>query len=159
MALIMNEKIKASEVQLLDLDGNSLGEMATKEALKLANEKVADLVCTNIMQSPPLCQLVARGKAKSVLKQGDQAPKKSKEIRLTPNIEQHDYDTKLNQCEKLLSSGHPVDLVIKLSGKQGELAKKLLQQIIDDLKAIGKPATGIQLSGKQAAVTLQPLIK
>jgi len=86
MALIMNDKIKASEVQLLALDGKPLGEMPTKDALKLAKDQGADLVCLNIMQSPPQCQLVARGKAKSVLKRDDQAPKKSKEIRLKPKI-------------------------------------------------------------------------
>lgn len=156
MALIMNEKIKAVEVELLDLEGNLLGELPTAKALQMAKEQQADLVCINMMQSPPRCQLIARGKAKTAIKPGSDTPKKSKEIRLTPTIEQHDYETKLKQCEKLLTSGHPVDLVIKLSGKQGPIAKELLQQIINDLKSAGKPASGIQLSGKQAAVTINP---
>ncbi|MCM3635369.1 translation initiation factor IF-3 [Paenibacillus camelliae] len=156
MALMMNEKIKAAEVELLDLDGQNLGYLATKKALQLAKEQQADLVCINIMSSPPQCQLIARGKAKQVVQPKSSAPKKEKEIRLTPTIEQHDYDTKLKQCEKLLQSGHPVALVIKLSGKQGPQAKALLEQVIIDLKAYGKAATGIQLSGKQAAVTILP---
>lgn len=157
MALIMNEKIKASEVELLDLEGNLIGELATQKALQLAKEQQADLVCINMMKSPPQCQLIARGKAKAQAKKADDnTPKKEKEIRLTPAIEQHDYDTKLKQCEKLLASGHPVSLVIKLSGKQGQIAKELLQQLIQDLKPYGTPASGIQLSGKQAAVTIMP---
>lgn len=156
MALIMNEKIKAAEVELLDQEGQNLGYVATKKALQLAKEQQADLVCVNIMSSPPLCQLIVRGKAKQVTQPKNQTPKKEKEIRLTPTIEQHDYDTKLKQCEKLLQSGHPVALVIKLSGKQGQQAKVLLEQLITDLKPHGKAATGIQLSGKQAAVTILP---
>lgn len=156
MVLIMNDKIKAAEVELLDQEGENLGHIATKKALQIAKEQQSDLVCLNMMCSPPLCQLVIRGKAKQVAQQKNTAPKKEKEIRLTPTIEQHDYDTKLKQCEKLLKSGHPVALVIKLSGKQGPQAKALLEQLISDLKPYGKASTGIQLSGKQAAVTILP---
>lgn len=156
MALIMNDKIKAREVELLDCEGNLLGDIQTAKALQLAKEQQADLVCIDIMQSPPKCQLIPRGRAKQIAKAKDAAPKKTKEIRLTPMIEDHDYETKRSQCKKLLADGHSVALVIKLSGKQGAAAKALLQQLIDDLKQQGKPATGIQLSGKQATVTLIP---
>jgi len=158
MALLMNENIKASEVDLLDLEGQSIGIVTTNEALQHAKDQKADLVCINIMTSPPQCQLISRGKAKQALQAKDKStPKKEKEIRLTPTIETHDYDTKLRQCQKLLETGHPVALVIKLSGKQEPAAKSLLEELIADLKPYGKPATGIQLSGKQAAVTVLPL--
>lgn len=157
MATIMNEQIKAMEVNLLDQDGQTLGIITTGKAIELAKQQKADLVVIDIMTSPPLCQIIARGKAKQVLQKEQASLKKSKEIRLTPTIEQHDLDTKVNQIQKLLKSGHPVDLVIKVSGKQSSQAKSLVEEILVELKASGKAASGIQVSGKQVAVTIEPL--
>jgi translation initiation factor IF-3 len=160
--LLMNEQIKSSEVLLTGLNGESLGVLSRQEALALAKEAKADLVCTSLMSSPPPCKLVSRGSAKA---QRDQENKESrlkegsgkvKELRLTPDIEDHDYDTKLRQAAKLLDSGNRVLLVVKISGKEGPKAKALLDRLVADLSGSGKKATGIQLSGKQAAVEMLP---
>ncbi|OUS69361.1 translation initiation factor IF-3 [Paenibacillus sp. MY03] len=160
--LLMNEQIKSSEVLLTGLNGESLGVLSRQEALALAKEAKADLVCTSLMSSPPPCKLVSRGSAKA---QRDQENKESrlkegsgkvKELRLTPDIEDHDYDTKLRQAAKLLDSGNRVLLVVKISGKEGPKAKALLERLVADLSGSGKKATGIQLSGKQAAVEMLP---
>lgn len=161
--LIMNEAIKVSEVLLTGLDGESLGVVSRDEALAMAKELKADLVCDSLMSSPPPCRLVARGAAK---REKDQAGKearqtsgqiKVKEIRLTPHIEEHDYDTKCRQAEKLLQGGNGVLLVVKIQGKEGPAAKALLERLVSDLKESGSRKTGIQLSGKQAAVELLPI--
>ncbi|QNK57134.1 translation initiation factor IF-3 [Paenibacillus sp. PAMC21692] len=161
--LLMNEQIKSSEVLLTGLNGESLGVLSRQEALALAKEAKADLVCTSLMSSPPPCKLVSRGSAKA---QRDQENKESrlkegsgkvKELRLTPDIEDHDYDTKLRQAAKLLDSGNRVLLVVKISGKEGPKAKALLERLVADLSESGKKATGIQLSGKQAAVEMLPV--
>lgn len=81
---------------------------------------------------------------------------KVKEIRLTPQIEEHDYDTKLRQAEKLLKSGDAVHFVVRVKGKEGAAAKELLERLIADLSDAGRKTSGIQLSGKQAAVQLNP---
>ncbi|SEO38555.1 translation initiation factor IF-3 [Paenibacillus sp. OV219] len=161
--LIMDEKIKASEVLLTGLDGEDLGIVSREEALRMAKERGVSLVCTSLMSSPPPCKLISKGAAKQDAsaqkreeKKKDQ-PLKAKEIRLTPHIEDHDYDTKLRQCEKLLASGNAVDLVVRIQGKEGAKAKELLEQLVKDLAGSGKKETGIQLSGKQAAVKLLPL--
>lgn len=160
--LLMNEQIKSLEVALTGVNGESLGVVSRKEALSLAKEAKADLVCTSLMSSPPPCKLVERGAAKA---QRDQENKegrlkdgagKVKELRLTPDIEEHDYDTKLRQAVKLLESGNRLQLVVKISGKEGPKAKALLERLVADLAASGKKATGIQLSGKQAAVEMLP---
>lgn len=161
--LLINEAIKSSEVLLTGLNGETLGVLTREEALALAKEAKADLVCTSLMSSPPPCKLVSRGAAKSQrdqekkesrLKEG---PGKVKELRLTPDIEDHDYDTKLRQAAKLLEGGNRVQLVVRISGKEGPKAKSLLERLTADLAGSGKKATGIQLSGKQAAVELLPL--
>jgi translation initiation factor IF-3 len=157
--MIMNEKIKASEVQLTGLSGENLGVVATSEALTLAKKLKVDLVCTSLMSSPPPCKLIGAGTAKQEAQQNrkrEQAPK-LKEIRLTPQIEDHDYETKKQQAERILKSGDAVMLVVRIQGKEGPKAKELLESLLKDLKTWGSKKTGIQLSGKQAAVQIDPL--
>ena len=123
--MILNEQIKASEVQLTGLNGENLGIVSRYEALSLAKRYKVDLVCTSLMSSPPPCKLMSRGAAKqSAIAQKREVSKKDqpakvKEIRLTPHIEEHDYDTKLRQSEKLLASGNAVELVVIFKARKG----------------------------------------
>ncbi|WP_168118675.1 translation initiation factor IF-3 [Paenibacillus sp. HB172176] len=160
---IMNEQIKSSEVELTGLNGEMLGVVSRADALAMAKAQKADLVCDSLMSSPPPCRLVPRGGAarekelaKKEVKRRD-ASGKVKEIRLTAAIEDHDYDTKLRQASKLLEAGNVVLLVVKLQGKEGPKAKSLLERMLKDLASAGKKRTGIQLSGKQAAVELESI--
>ncbi|WP_182299125.1 translation initiation factor IF-3 [Cohnella cholangitidis] len=161
--MILNEKIKASEVLLTGVNGEDLGIVSRDEALAMARKLKVDLACTSLFSSPPPCKLVARGAAKQEAAKQKQderkkdQPLKVKEIRLTANIEDHDYDTKCRQAEKLLASGNAVQLVVKIQGKEGPKAKELLERLLKDLAASGTKQTGIQVSGKQAAVQVNPL--
>lgn len=157
--MIMNEKIKAAVVELTGLDGEDLGVIPTSEALAMAKSLKVDLVCTSLMASPPPCRLISAGRAKEEAQQsGKQArAPKLKEIRLTPQIEDHDYETKKQQAERILKAGDSVLLVVQVRGKEGERARKLLEELTRDLGSLGRKKTGIQLSGKQAAVQLDPL--
>lgn len=157
--MIRNEQIKAAEVRLTGLDGEELGIVATAEALALARRHKVDLICTSLYSSPPPCRLARAGDVKQERQQAAKAARapKAKEIRLTPHIEEHDYETKQRQIEKLLRSGAPVQAVVRIQGKEGAAAKALLERLIRDCKTCGRQSTGIQLSGKQAAVELIPL--
>lgn len=156
--IMMNEKIKAAEVQLTGLNGEALGIVSRTEALAMAKELKADLVCESLMSSPPPCKLMRRGTAKQAAseKKRDvklkEQPAKVKELRLSVEIEQHDYDTKQRQAAKLLQAGNAVLLVVRIKGKEGPKAKELLERLLADLADYGTRQTGIQLSGKQAAV-------
>ncbi|MDR9852742.1 translation initiation factor IF-3 [Paenibacillus sp. VCA1] len=156
--MLMNEKIKASEVELTGLNGEDLGVMPTAEALALAKKLKVDLVCTSLMSSPPPCRLIGAGDAKREKQQAKAAERgmKVKEIRLTPQIEEHDYETKRRQAEKILQSGDAVLLVVRIKGKEGTAAKELLERLAKDLSHAGHRTSGIQLSGKQASVQLNP---
>lgn len=156
--MIMNEKIKASEVQLTGLNGENLGIVATAEALAMAKQLKVDLVCTSLMQSPPPCRLVGAGTVKMEQQQARKRERepKVKEVRLTPHIEEHDYDTKKRQAERILQSGDAVLFVVRIQGKEGAVAKQLLETLLKELRHCGRPDTGIQLSGKQAAVQVSP---
>ncbi|EGG34670.1 translation initiation factor IF-3 [Paenibacillus sp. HGF5] len=159
--LMMNEKIKAREVELTGLNGEELGVVSKDEALALAKRHKADLVCTSLFSSPPPCKLVSRGQAKQEAVKAKQQVSggliKVKEFRLSVHIEDHDYDTKLSQMHKLLAAGKAVQPVIRIQGKEGEAARKLLERLVQDLAEVGKKETGIQVSGKQAAVKLLPI--
>jgi translation initiation factor IF-3 len=160
--MIMNDKIKAFEVRLTGANGEDLGVVPTSEALAMAKKLKVDLVCDSLMSNPPPCRLTGRSNAKqAALQEKQQArkrelPPKVKEIRLTPHIEDHDYDTKKNQAERILSGGDAVLLEVRVQGKEGAHAKELLERLIRDLAHCGQKQTGIQLSGKQAAVQLNP---
>lgn len=157
--IIMNERIKASEVKLTGVNGEDLGIVRTSEALAMARKLKVDLICTSLMSSPPPCKLIGAGAAKQEAQQAGKRERqpKVKEIRLTPQIEDHDYETKKQQAERILKSGDSVMLVVKLQGKEGMKAKQLLEALLKDLSVSGRPQTGIQLSGKQAAVQINSL--
>ncbi|GAE05506.1 translation initiation factor 3 [Paenibacillus sp. JCM 10914] len=125
--IIMNEKIKAKEVELTGFDGEELGIVTRDEALALAKSSKADLVCTSLFSSPPPCKLVRRGMAKQEAAQEKKGqkptagPVKVKEFRLSVHIEEHDYDTKFSQMQKLLSAGKAVQPVIRIQARKGKL--------------------------------------
>ena len=184
VAVLINEQIRASEVDLTGLRGEKLGFVSREEALALAREAGADLVCTSLMSSPPPCSLMPKGKGKDKARAlnaqagkggGGRAagssgagaggrsapaggrPEKAKELRFTAHIEEHDYDTKLRQAEKLLRAGKPVQLVVKASGaKEGAAARSVLERLLADLKDIGTRESGIQPSGKGSQVKVNP---
>lgn len=170
MAVLVNEQIKASEVILTGLHGEQLGVVARDEALAMAISAGADLVCTSLMSSPPPCTLMAKGTGKAAMRKeaadrraedgrasGGGSREKIKELRFTAFIEDHDYETKLRQAEKLLLSGKPVLLNVKAAGaKEAAAAKSVLERLANDLKAAGVKDTGIQSGGKGSQVRLNP---
>ncbi|RCX17740.1 translation initiation factor IF-3 [Fontibacillus phaseoli] len=170
MAVLINEQIKASEVALTGLRGEKLGIVSRAEALAMARSAGADLVCTSLMSSPPPCSLMAKGKAKAAAQKetavrkaetgrasGHGSKEKVKEFRFTAHIEEHDYETKLRQADKLLRSGKPVQCVVKASGaKEAVAAKAVLERLLADLKEVGVKESGIQTSGKGSQVKVNP---
>lgn len=161
--MILNEKIKAQEVQLTGIDGEDLGIMPTKDALRMAKELGVDLVCLSLTTSPPPCQLVKRSDYRQqVVKENAKIRKaekgaKIKELRLSAYIEDHDYDTKKRQAERILTAGDTVQLTVRLEKKETQEAKRLVERLVQDLSKHGKQEKGIQISGKQVTVVVIPL--
>ncbi|MBY9077909.1 translation initiation factor IF-3 [Paenibacillus sp. HN-1] len=170
MAVLMNEQIKASEVSLTGLHGEQLGVISRDEALAMAVSAGADLVCTSLMSSPPPCTLMAKGTGKAAMRKesaarraedsrasGGGSREKAKELRFTAFIEDHDYETKLRQAEKLLLAGKPVLLTVKAAGaKEAAASRAVLERLVNDLKTVGVKDTGIQSGGKGSQVKLNP---
>ncbi|MGR6543478.1 translation initiation factor IF-3 [Paenibacillus tundrae] len=163
--MIKNEKIKASEVHVTGINGEDLGIMSTREALALAKQYKLDLVCTSLMTSPPPCKLIGAGAAKAEAQQDKKKSGKSpdkrkvKEIRLTLQMEDHDRDTKQAQAERILKKGDSVKLVIQVHGiKEGTAGKEWAEQLCQALTEFGTKTTGVQVSGKQVVVQLDPKV-
>lgn len=160
--MIMNEKIKASEVLLTGLNEDDLGIVSTKEALRMAKELKVDLICLSLTSSPPPCQLVHQSDYKNQIEKEKQKNRKVekglkiKEIRLSAFIEEHDYETKKRQAERILVSGDAVQLTVRLEKKESQAAKQLVEQLVKDLSHCGKQEKGIQISGKQVVAMLRP---
>ncbi|WNF35273.1 translation initiation factor IF-3 [Bacillaceae bacterium IKA-2] len=155
--MIKNNKIKAVEVHLTGINGEDLGIVQTSEALAMAKKNKVDLVCTSMLSSPPLCKLIGSGAAKQEKQKArkDERKPKVKEIRLTTNIEDHDYATKKRQAEQILKAGDSVYFVVR--GKESPRSKQLLENLLEEFSQIGKKKTGVQMSGKQTAVQVDPL--
>ena len=109
---MINEQIKDKEVRLIGQDGEQLGIMSAREAMKIAVEAELDLVKIAPMAKPPVCKIIDYGKYKYELVRKEKEAKKKqktvevKEIRLSPNIETNDLNTKINAAKKFISKGN-----------------------------------------------------
>ena len=122
--LFINEQIRAKEVQIIDDEGKKLEPMALNEALELAANKDLDLVLVSPTAVPPICKLMNYGKYKfEQAKREKEAKKKQnvvelKEIRITPNIEEHDFSFKCKNARKFLQDGDKVKITVRFRGRE-----------------------------------------
>ncbi len=122
--LFINEQIRDKEVRVIGEDGEQLGIMSSREALQMAEEAGVDLVKIAPTAKPPVCKLVDYGKYKyEITRKEKEARKKQrvieiKEIRLSPNIDTNDLNTKVNAARKFLSKGDRVKVTLRFRGRE-----------------------------------------
>ena len=122
--LMINEQIRDKEVRVIGENNEQLGIMSSKDALKLAEEAGVDLVKIAPNAAPPVCRIVDYGKFKyDQMKREKEAKKKQhvveiKEIRLTPNIDTNDLNTKMNAARKFLQGGDRVKITLRFRGRE-----------------------------------------
>ena len=122
--LFINEQIRDREVRVIGADGEQLGVMPTREAMKLAEEAGVDLVKIAPTAKPPVCKIVDYGKFKYEQARKDKEAKKKqkiveiKEIRLSPNIDTNDLNTKVNAARKFISKGDRVKVTLRFRGRE-----------------------------------------
>lgn len=121
---LINEQIRDKEIRVIGADGEQLGVMPTKDAQHLADEAELDLVMIAPTAKPPVCRIVDFGKFKyEQLRKEKEARKKQKiveikEIRLSPNIDTNDLNTKINAAKKFLSKGNKVKITLRFRGRE-----------------------------------------
>ena len=162
----LNEEIRDKEVRVISADGEQLGIMSAKEALKKAEEKNLDLVKIAPQAQPPVCKIMDYGKYRFEQTKKEKESKKNqriietKEIRLSLNIATHDFDTKANQAMKFLKTGHKVKVSIRFRGREmahpqiGEETMKKFAEVCSEFSSVEKPA---KLEGRQMLMFLAPL--
>lgn len=150
--LMINERIRDKEVRLISQSGEQLGIMSSKEAMRLAREADLDLVKIAPTAKPPVCKIIDYGKYRyEQARKVKEAKKKqktidTKEIRLSPNIDTNDLNTKVNQAKKFLQKGAKVKVSLRFRGR--EMAHKYVgREILDsffgqleEVAVIDKPA-------------------
>lgn len=162
----LNEEIRDKEVRVITADGEQLGIMSAKEALKKAEEKNLDLVKIAPTANPPVCKIMDYGKFRFEQAKKEKESKKNqriietKEIRLSLNIDTHDFDTKANQARKFLATGHKVKVSIRFRGREmahpqiGEETMRKFAEALSENCNVEKPA---KLEGRQMLMFLAPL--
>ncbi len=121
---MINEQIRDREVRVIGEDGEQLGIMSSREAMRLAEEAGVDLVKIAPTAKPPVCKLVDYGKFKYEQTRKEKEAKKKqkvidvKEIRLSPNIDTNDLNTKVNAARKFLTKGDKVKVTLRFRGRE-----------------------------------------
>ena len=161
--LPINEQIRAKEVQLIDENGEKKGTVKLNEALDLAYDKKLDLVLVAPNAEPPVCKIMNYGKYKfEQAKKEKEAKKKQKvteikEIRITPNIEQHDFDFKAKNARKFIEDGNKVKITVRFRGRELnylKLGENNLNKFIEALSDIAAPEKKAVLEGKNMFIIL-----
>lgn len=161
--LPINEHIKAKEVQLIGENGEKQGVISLHDALNMASEKSLDLVLVAPNGNPPVCKIMNYGKYKfEQAKKEKEAKKKqktleTKELRVTPNIEEHDFSFKTKNARKFLQDGNKVKITVRFRGrevnnvKSGEIVLNKFIQSLEDIATVEKKP---KLEGKNMFIIL-----
>jgi len=138
--LPINEEIRDKEVRVIDADGSQLGILPIKEAQRTANEKNLDLVMIAPQAVPPVCRIMDYGKFRFEQAKREKEAKKNqkvidiKEVRLSLNIDTHDFNTKVNHAAKFLADGDKVKVSIRFRGREmahPELGEVIMKRFAD----------------------------
>jgi translation initiation factor IF-3 len=162
---LVNEEIRAKELRVIGEDGSQLGILSSRDALEMSEEKELDLVMISPNANPPVCRIMDFGKfIYEQAKKDKEAKKKQKvisikEIRFSPNIEEHDISIKANNARKFLIAEDKVKVTVRFKGREAEyshVGKKILDAFykkVEDVCIIEKEA---KLEGRNMIMILSP---
>lgn len=162
---MINEEIRVAQVRLVSDSGEQLGLMSSKEALEIAYNKNLDLVMISPKAQPPVCKTMDYGKYKFELAKRDKEARKNqktmtvKEIRVSPAIDNHDFDTKVNHTIKFLKNGDKVKITVRFRGREvhhSNLGLQLLERFRDSLAEYGTAEKAPKLEGKNMSMVVSP---
>ena len=158
-----NEQIRDREIRLIGEDGEQLGIMSAREAMKIAQEAELDLVKIAPAAKPPVCKIIDYGKYKYEQARKEKEAKKKqktvevKEVRLSPNIDTNDLNTKINNAKKFISKGNKVKVTLRFRGREMahvQQSKHILDDFAEtlaDVAVVEKPA---KMEGRAMSMVL-----
>ena len=155
--LLINEQIRSKEVQLISDNGEKLGIVAISKALETAYEKKLDLVLVAPNSIPPVCKIMDYGKYKFEQAKKKQKVQETKEIRITPNIEEHDFSFKAKNIRKFIEDGNKVKITVRFRGREVnnvKMGENVLNKFVQSLEDIATPEKAPKLEGKNLFIIL-----
>tara|TARA_B100000073_G_C23703445_1_gene561307 strand:+ start:698 stop:1225 length:528 start_codon:yes stop_codon:yes gene_type:complete len=161
----VNENIDVPEVRLIGADGENIGVVSVQQAIQHSEEVGLDLVEISPNASPPVCKILDLGKFKYELqKKRNEAKKKQKvidvkEIKLRPNIEDHDYEVKMRSMHRFLLDGDKVKITMRFRGREmnhQEIGINLLKRVVDDTEKVAKIEQEAKMEGRQLVMVMAP---
>ena len=164
-SLRINEEIHIREVRVTSATGEQLGVMLTREALHMAEEQHLDLVEVAPKAKPPVCRIMDFGKYRYEQQKREKEAKKKqkvvsiKEVKLRPNIEQHDFDVKLKNALRFVEEGNKVKVTIMFRGRElshPELGKEVLSRVAEKLGGLVSIERNAKLEGKNMTMIVAP---
>jgi len=163
--LQINEEIRDKEVRVIDSDGSMLGVMSVKDAMKDALLKNLDLVKIAPQGIPPVCKIMDYGKYKFELAKKEKEAKKKqkivdlKEVRVSPVIEEHDFDFKAKNALRFLQDGDKVKVTVKFRGRElnhTKLGENILMKFAEVLEEYGVVEKKPKLEGRNMSMVVAP---
>jgi translation initiation factor IF-3 len=160
-----NEFISVPKVRVIDENGENLGVMFTREAIEQAAEVGLDLVEVSPNADPPVCKYLDIGKYKYEAQKKANVARKTqrtqeiKEIKMRPNIDDHDYDTKMKKVFDFIGEGDKVKVTLRFRGREmahQQLGMQLLQRVAENTSEIAKVESYPRLEGRQMLMVLSP---
>ena len=161
----VNADILNEEVRCIAPDGEQLGVMKTEDAIAEADSHGLDLVEVSPNADPPVCKILDYGKFKfEAQKKRNEAKKKQKvievkEIKLRPNIDEHDYQVKMRSVQKFLDEGDKVKVTLRFRGREmahQELGVNVLNRVREDTDEVAKIEAFPKLEGRQMIMVIAP---
>ena len=160
---MINGQIRDKEVRVIAENGDQLGVMPVKEAMKLAQEAELDLVKIAPKAQPPVCKIIDYGKYRAELARKEKEAKKKqktvevKEVRISPNIDTNDLNTKVNNAKKFIAKGNKVKVTLRFRGREMahmQQSKHILDdfaEMLAEVAVVEKPA---KLEGRSMSMVL-----
>lgn len=161
--LMINEQIRCKEVRVIGEEGQQLGVMALRDALNMAKDAGVDLVMVSPSANPPVCRIVDYGKFKyEQLRREKEAKKKQKtvevkEVRLSPNIDVNDLNTKCNSARKFIEKGNKVKVSLRFRGREMahiDSTKHILEDFAEKLGDIAVIEKAPKMEGRSMMMFL-----
>lgn len=163
--VLINDQIRAEEVRVIGEDGAQLGIMSSAEALKLAEDAELDLLLIAPTAKPPVCRIMDYSKFRyeQVRKERDAKKKQKtvevKEIRLSPNIDTNDLNTKSNNARKFLEKGNRVKVTLRFRGREMahiNATKGVLDEFAENLQDVANVDKPAKMEGRSMSIVLAP---
>ena len=163
--LQINEQIRDKELRVIDSDGTQLGIMPLRRAMELAEQKNLDLVKIAPQANPPVCKIIDYGKFRFEQAKREKEARKNqrvveiKEVRLSLNIDTHDFETKKNHALRFISEGNKVKASIRFRGREmghPELGMEIMRRFADAMSEVANVEKPAKLEGRTMLMFLAP---